>query len=256
MTLILTELTPHGIAMAADSMVTTTHLASGLQHTTPNAAMKLQTIEHLTAGVSCWGEGRINGVPTDEWLADFIVHSTACSTLQAFATALANELNITAGLRPARECRLGFHLAGFEDYQGTPTPSFFHIHGGPSTTLQGRGISVDPEQFNANHDISPDVFREITAMGRGGWITRNGDYYLYAEIFRRPETFFQELRGSLGVVIPNSQSISDRCDYLVFQIRTLSTIYRLSNLVPGIGGPISYLGIVPTGFHSRGLVYL
>jgi len=255
MTLILTELTAHGIAMAADSMVTTTHLATGLQHTTPNAAMKLQTVEHLTAGVSCWGEGRIAGVPTDEWLADFIMHSTAYATLQAFATALANKLNTTGGLRPARECRLGFHLAGFEDYQGTPTPSFFHIHGGPSTTLQGRGINVNPEQFNANHDIPPDVFREITATGRDGWITRNGDYYLYALIFQRLETFFQELR-SFGVVIPNSQSIADRCEYLVFQIRTVSTIYRLSNLVPGIGGPISYLGIVPTGIHSQGVVYV
>ena len=255
MTLIITELTAHGIAMAADSMVTTTHLASGFQYTTPNAAMKLQTVEHLAAGVSCWGEGRINGVPTDEWLADFIMNSTACTTLQAFATALADELNIAVGLRPAHECQLGFHLAGFEDYQGTPTPSFFHIHGGPSTTLQGRGISVNPEQFNANHDIPPDVFRDIIATGRDGWITRNGDYYLYTQIFRRLETFFQELRP-LGVVIPNSQSIADRCEYLTFQIRTVSTIYRISNLVPGIGGPISYLGIIPTGIHSQGVVYI
>jgi hypothetical protein len=197
--------------------------------------------------------GEVSGVPTDEWLADFIAHNTGFTTLQSFAGALAKELNTVIGPSPAGESRLGFHLAGFEDYQGASTPSFFHIHDGPSTTLQEKGISVDPQQFNANHDVPPEVFRQLAGRGQGR-ITRNGDYVLYVQIFRRLESFFQELRP-LGVVIPNSQSLADRCEYLIFQIRTVSTIYRLSNLVPGIGGPISYLSILPTGIHSQGVVY-
>src|SRR5918992_3048508 len=220
MTLILTELTAHGIAMAADSMVTSTYLATGLSHTSPDAAVKLQVVQHLGAGISCWGMGEINGVPTDNWLTNFITQNTNCTSLGSFATALANELNTTVEPNPAGESRLGFHLAGFEDCQGVPTPSFFHIHDGPSTILQGRGISVDPQQFNANHDVPPEIFRELVARGQG-WITRNGDYLLYAQIFGRLERFFQELRP-LGVVIPNSQSLADRCEYLAFQIRTVS----------------------------------
>jgi hypothetical protein len=253
MTLILTELTAHGIAMAADSMVTSTHVVTGLSHTTPNAAVKLQAVQHLSAGISCWGMGEINRVPTDEWLANFIIHNTGFTTLQSFAGALANELNTVVEPSPAVESRMGFHLAGFEDYQGVPTPSFFHIHDGPSTTLQERGISVKPQQFNANHDVPPEVFRQLAAKGQGR-ITRNGDYVLYVQLSRLLESFFQGLRP-IGVVIPNSQNLADRCEYLVFQIRTVSTIYRLSNLVPGIGGPINYLGISPAGIHSQGVVY-
>src|ERR1700710_1309500 len=135
MTLILTELTDHGIAMVADSMVTSTNMATGRSHTTPNAAVKLQAVHHLSAGISCWGMGRINRIPTDEWLTNFITDNTDCATLRALATALANELNAVVGPSVAGESRMGFHLAGFENYDGISTPSFFHIHDGPSTTL-------------------------------------------------------------------------------------------------------------------------
>jgi hypothetical protein len=253
MTLVLTELSSLGIAMAADSAVTRTNNQTGLSYAIPNAAQKLQVVPHLNAGISCWGLGTIAGIPTDRWLSNFINSNTSLTTLQGFANELARQLNAQVPHNASGNNRLGFHLAAFEDYNRAPTPSFYHIHDGPSTTLQQRGITVNPNQFNANHDIPPQIFQQIVSAG-GDRITRNGDYKLYAGMFSLLENFFQQLKP-LGILIPCSQNLVDRAEYLVFQIRTMSEIYRLSNLVPGIGGGIHYLTINQTGIHSQGVRY-
>lgn len=252
MTLVLTELSPLGITMAADSAVTITNTVTGLSHVHNNAARKLQTIPYLKAGISCWGMGAINGISTDQWLANFIAANSAINNLGNFAASLENELNRLILPNPnPQHSRLGFHLAGYEIYQGSPTPSFYHIHEGASTTLQQRGITINPNQFNANHDVPPPIAIQLLAQGQG-WITRNGDYRLYANIFQSLETLFQQLLP-LGIRIPDSQNLADRAEYLVFQLRTLSEIYRLSNLIPGIGGDIYFVTISQVGLHSQGI---
>jgi hypothetical protein len=253
MTLVLTELTSFGIAMAADSAVTYIQQQTGLSHAIPNAALKLQIVPHLNAGISCWGLGTISGTSTDKWLANFILANTSLITLKDFADELAKQLNAQVPTSTTGKSRLGFHLAAFEDYMGTPTPSFYHIHDGPSTTLKQRGITVNPNQFNANHDMPPNIFQQKVAVGKA-WITRNGDYQLYANIFGLLEDFFLKLYP-LGIAIPNSQNLLDRTEYLVFKIRTMCEVYRLSNLVPGIDGGIHYLTINQTGIHSTGVRY-
>jgi len=252
MTLVLTELSSFGIAMAADSAVTHTQTQTGLKYVIPNAAQKLQVVPHLNAGISCWGLGSINNIPTDQWLSNFINSSISLTTLQSFADELAIQLNAQVPPNTSGNSRLGFHLAAFENYTGVPTPSFYHIHDGPSTALQQRGITVNPHQFNANHDMPPQMTQQIVAQG---WYrTRNGDYQLYANIFGLLENFFQQLQP-LGIIIPSPQNLTDRAEYLVFHIRTMIEIYRLSNLVPGIGGGILYLTINPAGIHSQGTKY-
>jgi hypothetical protein len=258
MTLVLTELSSigmgsFGIAMTADSAVTHTQTQTGLSYVVPNAARKLQIIPHLNAGISCWGIGTINDIPTDQWLSNFINSSTALTTLQSFANELARQLNEQVPSNASGTNRQGFHLAAFENYNGIPMPSFFHIHDGPSTVLEERGISVNPCQFNANHDMPPEIFQQNFSHG-GFYTTRNGDYQLYANIFGLLKNFFRQL-GPLGILIPSSQNLLDRAEYLVFQIRTMSEIYRLSNLVPGIGGGIYYLTINQNGIHSQGIRY-
>jgi hypothetical protein len=254
MTLVLTELTPHGIAMAADSAVTYQNLQTGLYRVRSNAAQKLQVIPHLNAGISCWGMGDIEGVNTDQWLSDFITSSTSLSNLTDFANELARQLNVKIAQNPSDQGRLGFHLAGFEQDAGTATPSFFHVHDGRSEVLERRGVTVDPHKFNANHDMPPQQFLQLAQAGRG-WITRNGDYQIYAQVFSLLENFFKQLEDK-GIIIPHSQDLRDRAEYLIFQIRTISEIYRLSNLVRGIGGGIHFLTINPVGIHSQGVRYL
>jgi len=253
MTLVLTELSPLGIAMAADSAVTFINTQTGIAHAEPNLARKLQLIPYLNAGISCWGIGEISGLSTDRWIENFINAQNQTTSLGDFANQLAETLNVQLPLNQTGRNRVGFHLAGYELYKGVATPSFYHVHDGPSTTLSQRGIQVNPNQVNANHDIPPDIFEDAKARGVIP-IIRNGDYLLYANIFGQLEEFFSQLRPS-GIVIPNSHNLDDRADYLVFQIRTVSEIYRLSNLIPGIGGMIYNLTINPAGISSQGIKY-
>jgi len=251
MTLILGELSFFGIAMAADSTVTVTNQLTGMRHVNINAARKLQSVPYLNAGVSCWGLGDISGIPTDDWLSDFISHNIRLQTLQSFAEELATQLNASVNDPRLGTGIAGFHLAGFESYNGIPTPSFYHIHDGESKVLQNRGTTININQFNANHDMPPDIFQRD--FGNGGWyLTRNGDFQIYAQIFDSLHAYFGSL-STRGIVIPNSQSLDERADYLVFQIRTISEIYRFSNLIPGIGGDIHYLIINPNGIQSQGI---
>ena len=249
MTLVLTELSPFGIAMSADSAVTTRNTETGYIYVRPNEAQKLQAISQINAGISCWGLGTIEDKPTDVWLKNFIEDNESITKLKDFAIELKTQLNKKVPQNESGESRLGFHLAGFEILDDKPTPSFYHIHDGKSTTLQSRGIKIDPYQFNANHDITPRIFKEKINRVKY-FIIRNGDYQLYAKIFLLLEAFFKKLKG-ISIVIPNPQNLKDRAEYLVFQIRTISEIYRLSNLVQGIGGCIYYLTINQNGFQEK-----
>jgi hypothetical protein len=247
MTLILTEIGLNGISMAADSAVV--HSGGGRTIVRLNAAQKLQSVPYLNAGISCWGQGRISGTPTDQWLINFISSNSRRRTLRGFANELARQLNIQQP--PSITGSLGFHLAGYENYNGTLTPSFYHIHDGPSTTLQQRGINVNSNRFNANHDFPPNLYANISRNYY--YITRNGDYQFYAQLFSLLNNFFNCLNLMHSIRIPRSHNLSDRAEYLIFQIRTISEIYRISNLIPGIGGDINYLTINSAGIHSQGV---
>lgn len=254
MTLILTELSKRGVTMAADSAVTHTNTSSGFKSVCPNATIKLQKIPYLKAGISCWGMGTIESESTDEWLLGFIEKNNNLTTLQSFAEKLAGQLNEQVPKNISGEGRLGFHLATFEMYNGERIPSFYHIHDGRSEVLETRDIEITPNRFNANHDMPPKEFTRLISKGRE-YITRNGDYYMYVEIFEKLKELFCKYK-KMGIQIPHSQNLADRAEYLIFQIRTVSEIYRLSNLIPGIGGGIHYLTINPDGIQGEGIKYL
>lgn len=247
MTLILTEITEFGIAMAADSAVTTTYnIGRRRGHRVLTGVKKLQPIHYLNAGVSCWGSGEIEGIDTDIWLEDFVRTHNNISVLADFAIALQDELRRVVGT--IAQNSLGFHLAGFVECDGHRFPTFYHIHNGPSQ-YASINAHIDPLLFNANQDFPPEacpagLFR----------ITRNGDYQLYAELFEVVENFFNSRVRPLGIEIPHPLSLDSIAEYLRFQIKTVSEIYKLSNLVPGIGGPVTTLTISEqgiTGYETK-----
>jgi len=252
MTLILTEISNFGIAMAADSAVTditNRRVLTGVR--------KLQFIDKLKAGISVWGKGMINNTPTDVWLQDFINSQiTNYESLYDFAILLQNKLRnhitpINVQNHPLGT--IGFHLAGFVNYQGNPTPTFYHIHNGISQTLSARGITVNPEIVNANHDLPPEMAQRILSAG-GMYLTRNGDFTIYAALFQHLDAFLKNLSRYGILTIPDSRNLLERAEWLKFQIRTMSELYRLSNLhLPTIGGKIDTLLITPSGIDKCGL---
>jgi hypothetical protein len=236
MSLVLTLLSEFGINMAADSAVT---VMVNSKRRPLYGVKKLQPIHYLGAGISCWGEGEIGNIPTDMWLEDFINSNQHIVKIDDFAMSLQDKLREKVG--KIKQGSLGFHLAGFVETPQGKLPTFYHIHNGVS---QHKHINpyIDPALFNANQDILPDKYPPGSFR-----ITRNGDYGLYAKLFEVIEKFLNTEVRPLGVQIPHPLNIDSLAEYLRFQIKTVSEIYKLSNLVPWIGGAGNYVSYFETG---------
>jgi len=254
MTLVLTELSTFGIAMAADSALTMPSLAPN-RIVFPRVLIgvtKLFPIHKLQAGVSVWGLGQIGKIDTDRWLENFISsNEDKYYTLQDFALLLQDELRkYVPDIDVDSYGTIGFHVAGFVEWKGRKLPTFYHVHNGRSQVLEDRGQAsqIDPRRVNANHDISPEECEKLFDQGMA-YITRNGDYEMYAALSELVENFFSELREK-GFRVPYPPSLKARAEYLRFWIKTMSEIYRLSNIVPGIGGPVTSLIISERGIDG------
>ncbi len=266
MTLILTEVSNFGIAMAADSAVTipVINAHGDRQYRVLMGVNKLQVIEKLNAGIAIWGLAELTiehdqKIDIDVWLRDFIQSErTNYNSLSDFATLLQNRIRnyvdpIDAVQRPLGN--IGFHLAGFVEYEGHQTPTFYHIHNGRSQALEARGTHIDPTIINANHDLPPNLTQQVFAQGQA-YLTRNGDFTIYAALFNHIGQFLQGLSQYGGLTIPQSRNLKERAEWLRFQIKTMSELYRLSNLhLPTIGGKIDTLLITPNSVDDCGLTF-
>jgi hypothetical protein len=260
MTLVLSRLTPYGIAMAADTAVTVEfEFPEETLQRTYTDARKLQKIPQLNAGISWWGEGIIDGIFADLWLERFIRDNSA-ESLEEFAISLQNELRRLgftipedASTSTLRDGTIGFHLAGFVEYNNRRIPSLYHIHNGRSIYYR----TVDPHIVNANHDFPP--LRVIEHWSNREWPgLRNGDYRPYAVLSNYLAGFFRQLHGNPDMCtaggdrfqIPYPLNLETISEFLRFNIRLVKDIYDLSNYPLIIGGRVTTLTITEDGIHS------
>ena len=252
MTLVLTEISEFGIAMATDSALTHTFKFEGEQKKRVyHGAVKLLRISSLQAGLSVWGLASFDYIPVEYYLKKFLKNNEGkFNSLKDLAMLLENDLralfpSIDISKHPSGT--FGIHLAGFEDVKGEKLPSFWHIHNGFSQHYSG----IDPTKINANNDRPPAKI----LPGRF-FRTRNGSIENYVKIFGSLEIFFNQLRAD-GFVIPDYSTLDvtplqARAEYLRFHIRTMSDIYKLSNVpIPGsIGGAVVTLTISKDGIQN------
>ncbi len=245
MTLIITELSHFGIAMAADSALTVEEEgASGLKFKrTLQGADKLLFIPHLQAGISWWGLGSLPGaatdIHTDAWLADFIHAHTNIDSMDDFAETLAHALQ-----QAVQDIRkpLGFHLAGYVDHSGQKLPTFYHIR-----NVEGRWPKYDflEQGFISAHEIPPTELGPGQVRGR-----RNGDYGVYAILSQAVEKELPAIKSWTGLTVPH-QSLDGRLSYIVAWVKFVSDLYGSAMSLRTIGGPVHSLAITPEGHRYR-----
>jgi len=129
MSLVLTELSEAGVAMAADSAIS--YIANG-QIKRQVMWVKLLKVPRISAGVSYWGNiGRVTADRFDEWLESKISKGDY-RDLRTFADWLAAELNIATGQRLIQNNEaVGLHIAGITTWSdGKARPTFYHVHNG------------------------------------------------------------------------------------------------------------------------------
>lgn len=259
MTLILTELSHYGIAMATDSALTQTLLKPDgtVDDKDYYGARKLFVVPKLSAGISYWGWGDVpergaswedeRKFRTELWLPYFLeINEANYDTVSELAILLEKELRQRIPKIDANEHKLGdggMHLAGYEEIDGRLVPTFWHIHNGISQQLPNK--KLNPEIVNANNDIPTELGRKIVERKGLARIANPplGDYTVLWELLFKPKSAFSQIVGQEGLTFPYADSLEKRAELLKFQIETVVGIYRFSREGGGIATPVHTLTI-------------
>ncbi|GEM_PF-1667975 len=259
MTLIVSEVSRHGIAMAADSAVTSNPaLELRLESGRPappvirTGAQKIIPLWPINAAIACWGFGAVGPhdnpnaqIPVDTFLIDFAGTVQETESLDDVGRRLVDVLNrrIPVGRRG------GFHLAGFTEDQGRRFPALYHIHTGPNAQgPHGPLVLYRDAPYGQNPHISIDQWLAYIETGGFYWI-RNGEFGVYAHFSARLNQLMEELQREERFVCPDPAKfrtpLEGRGRFLKLQVQTICEFYRLSNRIDSIAQPISWVTINP-----------
>ena len=130
MTLVVSDISRHGIVIVGDSAITTGGGAA------QGGAAKVHYSPAANVGFATWGDARVGDIYMDEWLSDFaenhIPKSTSVEKVGQLLVDTLNPLMATNG-RTWDDMRRGSHVAG---YRGK-VPVLFHVHSGPLESPAG-----------------------------------------------------------------------------------------------------------------------
>lgn len=258
MSLVLTEVSHFGVAIAADSAVTfpSGRVFVGLQ--------KLLPVYKINAGLAFWGGGEVGEIDTDVWIQNFIDNEVEDGMrLWDMANKLAEKLNESFG-RVISD-RMGIHVGGYDSENGVRGPAFYHVHNGHYHVVFGNGqVREIPDEnppireFRAHKDRPPRLYN----VNDEPPMTRNGDFGIFSVLMENLLPLFRNLHQMAGFEFPQVRDLATRGEYLRFLVNLIKEMYRLSNyrirMVPEpsmggdafVGGPVTVLTISDSGIES------
>jgi hypothetical protein len=263
MTLVITELSEAGIAMVADSAISYRN-RHGRIIQRPETWEKLLRVPSVGAAISYWGDiGTVTSRRFDDWLRE-LIKKPAYDDLPSLAEHIAAAMNNACGGQPLPQnyC-VGVHVAGYHSWpDGGRRPVFFHVHNGHGSfkinqtieKINGKRcviVTVDwegePRRLFAKHQDFPDVSRPLAenlAKLRKGYITRNGDYFIYAIFAQKLNEAFSFLNLVSELSIPRDPiSLSSRLGLLKTILNIMISIYGCTTKGRTIGRPVMAVGI-------------
>jgi hypothetical protein len=266
MTLVLTELSTAGVAMAADSAITKLSPEGKVTEVDQQGWKKLLRVPSITAAVSYWGSvGSLTEVEFDRWLKR-VIDREDYQDLPSFAQRLADAMNEAAGGEPLGAGKdLGVHVAGYHHWQDDVTrPFFYHVHNGHghfvvSDTRNGNRLLAvhpqwisEPRRLFQKHQDFPRASMSVAenvAMLENGYATRNGAFFIYAVLWQHMEQALGYINAIPDVSVPRDPTdLNSRKGFLHTVLEMMVRIYRCSNQSPIVGGRVTSLAIGPEGF--------
>ncbi len=264
MTLVLSEVSKHGIAMAADSAITQISdprlkLPSGdsVPKTVRTGAEKIVEIKSIQAALSVWGFGAVGmpgdtkwQIPVDKFLLDFASTVGADETLEDVGNRLADEVNPRIRVGAVHG---GFHLAGYVEQERQAFPVLYHVNTGPD--------DKHPKPLELYRDYPFDSGRTIQQWraeleaGVSFWL-RNGMIQTYVYFAESLNDLMKLLNKKFEFICPHHEGqqfhspLEARARYLKLQIQTICEFYRLSNSTAFIAMPVSWITISPNGIQN------
>ncbi len=243
MSLVVSEVSRHGIVMVGDSAVTTLQNAE-IVGVRADAA-KIQYTSKANVGIAMWGCGQVGEKPLDSWIAAFLESSIGSQDgLEIIGQRLAQQLNgehEQAG-RPWSELVCGFHLAGFKD----ALPRLWHVHCGHA--------NEPAHELRLYHDYPEDQgwtdkhFRNMLENGFCGHL-RNGYHPHFAALFDSIERYSDTLRKDVGINFPQD-SLKGRLYFYKLLVQFVAGTLIAAGEHPGVNNILSAIA-----FDQNGLVF-
>ncbi len=220
MTLILTDISKHGVAMAADTAESIEAATeSGRKLRVSFGMRKLQRLPKLRGMVGTWGFGKIGLTPTDLWLDDFVTRNGHVPSLDKLAHTLCRTVQKNHGAAGAPE--LGFRLSGYNVGKSGPVPASYQI-----CNYDPRGgVLSEFEVFSQKH---------FSDLEHAPWSTADGDTTFYRRV--ATDDFRQRMRATPDTFPVPADSLFSRADFLVACIKFVSDLHHCAGLARTIGG--------------------
>jgi hypothetical protein len=238
MTLVVSDISRHGIVMVGDSAVTS---ATGVE----DGAVKIQYAEAANIGFALWGDAQVDGTYMDHWLAEFIKNQVLVrESVENVGQKLAAGLNSLLGRsgRSWSEMARGIHLAGYRN----GLPVLFHVHCGHANEAAHElrlyhdypdDQKLSEAQFQ-NFLNQPDVFVHL----------RNGYHRHFGPLFANILTYSAQMKVLLNIDFPR-HCLEGRLDFYKTLVRFVAGVLAASGEDPGVNDRLSSIA-----FDSRGIV--
>jgi hypothetical protein len=252
MTLVVTWRTNQGIIMTADSAITDTKKREVTDYT----RLKLLEIPYLNAGISFYGEAKINGKNTGIWIKDLIEENKKNITnIHDFANKLKDKANSEIG---KIEFQTGFHIAGFSDVNDKKVAFFHHINNTLKNDYWDKRLR---DNFEDDGSLDPNYL----SIGK---LIHNGDYLIFNRFLMNSMPLFEAIRNSTETVTlefikrkikintPFTADISGQKKIILIFLNIINQIYQQfsevnpSKFIPGVGGKTSYILITEEGIKE------
>jgi hypothetical protein len=241
MTLILTQISKHGIVHASDSNLT----AGG--DTPAGESQKTFEIKHLNAGLTVAGSYSVGGVRMNLWMNNFIQEqaNARISFLSEFAYNLGNELE--AQMSPNEKASGSMiHIAGYVEEEGKFHPEFWFVR-------NVTGIDPHTGEYTGtspHFQVTEDFWTRDCPKNKLMEAFQTGAYQIYVNGFASGRIGFVALQRVMNHFFygvwsnPNwafrpPRSIEETKLLVELNIQVIGTLFKLSDYpAPFIGGDI------------------
>lgn len=242
MTLVVSDISKHGVVMVGDSAVTKKR--GGTVVDVVAGAVKVQYCPSANIGISMWGYGQVNGVHLDKWVFDFLQGSvTPTDTVESVGNRLAKQINEkhTPTGKPWSELVCGFHLGGYV----SGLPHLYHVHcghqGEPSHELRLYKDFPDGQHW--------DDAQFRFALENAFCHLRNGYHPLFGPLFDNIMKYAQQLKAHLSITFPQD-NIEGRLLFYKELVKFVAGVLAASGIHRGVNDTLSAIA-----FDKNGIVF-
>ena len=240
MTLVVTDVSRHGIVMVGDSAITILEGDPKIVGTEGGAA-KVQYSPELNLGITVWGYGDVGGLRVDQWVCDFLASLDKKDDLETVGERIVRELNAIRdqeGLTGNPETWGGFQLASYLN----DIPRLWHVHNGH----EGKPV----REFRLHRDYPDDQGwpdEEFIASLRRGWSVhlRNGYLQVFSALFDSLDCYRKRLRKE-GILLPR-EDLQGRLEFYKMLIGFVADTLKAAEVHPGVNNKLSAVAFTQEG---------